>query len=45
VVVSEYVCSLQQGSYQGNGTLCQPDPCVPTPTERTSWGRIKAAFR
>jgi hypothetical protein len=45
VVVSEYVCSLQQGSYQGNGTLCQPDPCGATPTERTSWGRIKAAFR
>jgi hypothetical protein len=45
VVASEYVCSLQQGSYQGNGTRCQPDPCVPTPTERTSWGRIKATFR
>lgn len=45
VVVSEYVCSLQQGSYRGDGTLCQPDPCGPTPTERTSWGRIKAAFR
>jgi hypothetical protein len=45
VVVSEYACSAQQGLYRGNGTLCQPDPCGPTPTERTSWGRIKAAYR
>ena len=45
VVVSEYACSAQQGLYRGNGTPCQPDPCGPTPTERTSWGRIKAAYR
>ncbi len=45
VVVSAYICSMQQGSYLGNGTLCQPDPCQPTPVERTSWGRIKAAYR
>jgi hypothetical protein len=45
MVVSEYACSTQQGLYRGNGTLCQPDPCGPTPTERTSWGRIKAAYR
>jgi parallel beta-helix repeat protein len=45
VVVSEYACSAQQGLYRGNGTLCQPDPCGPTPIERTSWGRIKAAYR
>lgn len=45
VVLSEYFCSVQQGSYQGEGTPCQPDPCTPTPTERTTWGQIKAAFR
>ncbi len=45
VAVSEYVCSMQQGTYQGNGTSCQPDPCQPTAVERTSWGRIKAAYR
>jgi hypothetical protein len=27
-------------------TTCQPNPCsVPVPTERTTWGRIKAGYR
>ena len=38
-------CLIQQGSYQGDDTLCTPDLCQPTPVEQTSWGRIKQRFR
>jgi len=27
------------------GGPCTPNPCPPTPTEKTSWGRIKANYR
>ncbi len=45
LVQQESQCEDQQGSYQGDGTVCEPDPCIPTPAERTTWGRIKAQFR
>jgi len=43
------VCSITteancQGTYQGDGTDCDPNPC-PTPTEQTSWGQIKSNYR
>jgi hypothetical protein len=31
------------GQYQGDGTTCDPNPCI-TPTEATSWGGVKARF-
>jgi hypothetical protein len=38
-------CGNHGGNYQGNGTTCDPNPCHPTPTKATTWGRIKAGFR
>ena len=29
-VTSEAFCNLEGGEYQGDGTTCTPDPCVPT---------------
>lgn len=39
------VCIQEGGTFQGVGTTCEPDPCMPVPIERTSWGRIKSSFR
>ncbi len=44
-VTSEHACEVQHGNYLGDGVLCDPDPCGPTAVEKTSWGRIKAAYR
>ncbi len=38
-------CAETGGDYQGDGESCFPDPCTETPVERTTWGRIKAAYR
>ena len=38
-------CLEQNGAYQGVGTLCEPDPCLPVGTARTSWGRLKSIYR
>jgi hypothetical protein len=38
-------CDGAGGEYQGAGVPCVPDPCVPSPSEDTSWGRIKHLFR
>ncbi len=44
VVLEQSACDLQQGTYQGDGTLCDPNPCEPTRIESTTWGRVKARF-
>lgn len=33
-----------QGSYQGDGTTCDPNPCPANPVEKKSWGGIKNIF-
>jgi hypothetical protein len=38
-------CGLQQGDYLGDGTVCVPNPCPPTATSVTSWGRIKVMYK
>jgi hypothetical protein len=38
-------CTLAGGNPQGYGTDCDPNDCPVTPTERTTWGRIKATYR
>jgi hypothetical protein len=45
VVEASESCAEENGTYMGDDTVCVPNPCVPTPVERTSWGRIKARFR
>ncbi|MEZ4654429.1 MAG: hypothetical protein R3E12_12780 [Candidatus Eisenbacteria bacterium] len=32
------------GEYQGDGTVCDPNPCVPVPTIESSWGKIKSQY-
>lgn len=38
-------CTIAGGSPQGYGTDCDPNDCPVTPTEPTTWGRIKATYR
>lgn len=38
-------CEAQGGSYLGDGTECEPNPCIPTARESTTWGRIRAGYR
>ncbi len=45
VVLEQQQCEEQGGSYQGDGSTCEPDPCEPTPVENTTWGRIKMSYR
>ncbi len=34
-VLTQDACSTQGGTYQGDGTACDPNPCVAQPTDRT----------
>jgi len=38
-------CALAGGQSQGYGTDCDPNHCPVTPVDRTTWGRIKAAYK
>jgi len=39
-------CTAAGGSYLGDGIQCTPtNPCPSTPTEKTTWGRIKSHYR
>jgi predicted aconitase with swiveling domain len=44
-VLSPSQCVEQDGEYQGDGTECRPGSCLPTATERASWGSMKQLFR
>ncbi len=42
-------CLVQQGSYQGEGTVCVPGICGPAAApeperQNDSWGRIKSRY-
>ena len=34
-----------QGSWLGEGTSCNPNPCLPVPAQVMSWGRMKDRYR
>lgn len=34
-----------QGTYMGDGTVCDPNPCPVPVRENTTWGQIKANYR
>jgi hypothetical protein len=34
-----------RGTYQGDGTDCDPDPCHPVPVHQGTWGSIKASYK
>jgi hypothetical protein len=38
-------CWMCGGNYQGNDVPCDPNPCVPSPTKSTTWGRVKGDYR
>lgn len=37
-------CTLAGGTPLGVGTNCNPDPCGPTGTRRSSWGAVKTIY-
>lgn len=45
VVTPPGECTGLGGEYQGDGTICEPRTCEPTPVIETGWGAIKARFR
>jgi hypothetical protein len=45
VVEGELECQGNGGQFQGGAVPCEPNPCVPTPVEKTTWGKIKVRFR
>jgi hypothetical protein len=38
-------CEAAGGSYMGDGSSCDSDPCGPTPVENSTWSRMKTLFR
>jgi hypothetical protein len=38
-------CEGAGGSYMGDETPCDPNPCEPTLVQSTTWGRIKVGYR
>lgn len=44
-VVTASECAGLGGEYQGDNTVCDPNPCPIVPTQNSSWGQIKANFR
>ncbi len=38
-------CDAAGGSFLGDGTSCEPDPCQATPVIGSSWGALKRTFR
>ncbi len=44
VVLTAPECDEQGGIYMGDGQPCDPNPCG-IPTEKSSWGRIRAIYR
>ncbi len=45
VVAEPQDCASQGGSYLGDGTDCEPNPCIPTASQKTTWGKIRAGYR
>ncbi len=38
-------CAADGGTAQGPGSVCDPNPCGPTPAQPSSWGSVKRLFR
>ena len=45
VLTTATECDRQHGRYQGDGVSCYPRDCTASPTEVTTWGRIKNRFQ
>lgn len=44
VVLTEADCNADSGTWQGEFTGCDPNPCQPIPATETTWGRMKSTF-
>jgi hypothetical protein len=44
-VCNEGACDAENGTFQGAGIICDPDPCVTNPTKHATWGTVKAIYR
>jgi hypothetical protein len=42
---TEADCAAAEGSYVGDGVMCDPNPCESTPVRSTTWGQIKADYK
>lgn len=45
MMLLEADCLAQGGEYQGDYSVCDPNPCVVVPVEESSWGQIKNQYR
>lgn len=45
VIARQVDCYLLGGTWMGPDVPCDPNPCYGFPTQRTTWGRIKATYR
>jgi hypothetical protein len=43
IITDPYTCCVM-GGRSVVGADCEPDPCVPTPTRKATWGQIKALY-
>jgi len=39
------LCTFMGGTWMGEGTVCDPNPCGGTPTQTKSWGAVKNLYR
>lgn len=44
IVVTPGECTNLGGEYKGDGTVCDPNPCLPIATEKKTWGGVKKAY-
>ncbi len=44
-ILTEDECAARPGVYQGDDTVCDPNPCDIVPTIERSWGQIKGSFK
>jgi hypothetical protein len=42
-IASTTACSDAGGTYLGDGTVCDPNPCI-VPTHQTTWGELKSFY-
>lgn len=45
LLLEQTACEDEHGSYQGDWTTCDPNPCPIVLTRKTTWGRIKTEYR
>jgi hypothetical protein len=44
-LATEPACLASGRIWMGAGTVCDPNPCIPTPVKQSNWGEIKGHYR